>query len=492
MSSPSLKPASPRHWPAIASALLAIGLYAVTLAGSYVYDDEFIARDDPRVREPGAWVQYFHQSYYGTVASDAPLWRPLASLSYALEYHLFGGRALPAHLINVLLHGLVSALVALLAMRLSGSSRVSLAAGLLFAAHPVHVEAVAGIVGRAELLCTLGIVSAILLFLRRPITGRRATLIAGCFLLAILSKEHGLLLLLMLPATLAGMGRLTFPERKRVALWFLTLCICTLAYTTWRERIAPFEWEKTFFDWTVNPLFRSRGIDRVLLPFSILGRYVTLLVAPVSLSPDYGANVIGYQLRGSDLFFYVGVASLLVYFIVLIVALRRRLKIVALTLIWMGFSYALISNSLLLIGTAVAERLMYLTSVFFVILLAMALNRLPGRTMCLLLGIVVAGAGWRTVTYARQWNDSLRLFERTRAAHPESVKLWLMDAKALIDRGRLEEAEGRLAVARRLVPESVEAWKMSARLAHDQGRDKDAAEFARRVFELEMNPPHMR
>src|SRR5439155_3187659 len=103
-----------------------------------------------------------------------------------------GNRPWVFHLVNVLLNAVVCALVAELARRLliygsrdacvasahieqTGDAGVAATiAGLLFVAHPIHVEAVANIVGRAELMCALGAIGAMVLFLHRPMTVARA------------------------------------------------------------------------------------------------------------------------------------------------------------------------------------------------------------------------------------------------------------------------------------------------------------------------------
>src|SRR5947208_3339583 len=110
---------------------------------------------------------------------------------------LHGDRPWAFHLVNLLLHAAVSAAVAELTRRMIGQ-RAAYLAGLLFAAHPVHVEAVAGIVGRAEEMATIGILAALILFIGKPMTARRACGIVAWFLFAACSKEQGLLIPLML------------------------------------------------------------------------------------------------------------------------------------------------------------------------------------------------------------------------------------------------------------------------------------------------------
>src|SRR5207302_1491031 len=117
-------------------------------------DDRYILLSDPRVGDVGQWGQYWTKDYFNGGADN--LYRPLVSMSYALQAKLHGrgeGAAWAFHLVNVLLHAAASAAVAELARRVSRSSAAALVAGLLFAAHPIHVEAVANIVGRAELMC---------------------------------------------------------------------------------------------------------------------------------------------------------------------------------------------------------------------------------------------------------------------------------------------------------------------------------------------------
>jgi hypothetical protein len=77
-------------------------------------------------------------------------YRPLCVLSFRLNYMLGGFRAWGYHLVNILLHCLATSLVVRLARLLFPSSLPVAVTGLLFAAHPVHTEAVAGVVGRAD------------------------------------------------------------------------------------------------------------------------------------------------------------------------------------------------------------------------------------------------------------------------------------------------------------------------------------------------------
>src|SRR5439155_23772183 len=102
-------------FPAAISAAFAIALYAVSIGGTYVYDDWDILFNDSRVAHPGQWKQFWTESYNGGVDN---LYRPLVSMTYATQWRLHGDRAWAFHLVNVLLHATVCALVAEFARRL--------------------------------------------------------------------------------------------------------------------------------------------------------------------------------------------------------------------------------------------------------------------------------------------------------------------------------------------------------------------------------------
>jgi hypothetical protein len=412
------------HAPVICSALLAIVVYGVTLNGTYVYDDVKIVHTDPRVLEPARWHQLWTQPFFER--SVDKLYRPLVSSSFAVENFLHGDRPWVFHLVNVLLHAGVSAVVALLAVRLAGVA-AGWASGLLFAVHPVHVEAVAGLVGRAETACALALVLGIYWFLDvRPLTVRRGVAICVCFIVALLSKEQGVLFpLLLLAAWPLRYPRRPGPEEwKRLKVLGVGLCWILVAYLLVRERVASLSWDRSQLDWYVNPMILSRGWDRVLMPAALLGRYAGLLVFPVHLSIDYGGQIIGSSTSARDPYLWVGFAAAVTWVVLALLAWRRRRLAMLFCLLGLALTYGLVANTVALIGTIFADRLMYLPSVFFLLIVGMALSQLrPKFLPPILAGLVVLGAA-RTFTYARLWNHPIELFESTIRLHPESERAY--------------------------------------------------------------------
>lgn len=156
-------------------------------------------------------AEIVQHDFWGTNLTDPTShksFRPLTTLMFQYEVRIFGLRADPMKFHNFALHVLVCWLLLSTLPRLF--PHVDLVAlffaTALFAVHPVHVEAVAGVVGRAELLCAVFFLLTILLDLRLEIEsswGKRNIVVGYCGIvllaaLALLSKETGITVLVNL------------------------------------------------------------------------------------------------------------------------------------------------------------------------------------------------------------------------------------------------------------------------------------------------------
>ena len=115
------------------------------------------------------WTNILYDDFWGTLLTHSgshKSFRPLCTLSFRLNYALHGLRPWGYHLLNLLLHGLVTGLFTAFSRPLLGTGPWSLLAGLLFASHPVHTEAVAGVVGRADVGAALFFLLSLLCYMR--------------------------------------------------------------------------------------------------------------------------------------------------------------------------------------------------------------------------------------------------------------------------------------------------------------------------------------
>ncbi|XP_043418167.1 protein O-mannosyl-transferase TMTC1 isoform X2 [Panthera pardus] len=149
--------------PAGAAALLAGAsclCYGRSLQGEFVHDDVWAIVNNPDVR-PGAPLRWgiFTNDFWGKGMAENTShksYRPLCVLTFKLNVFLTGMNPFYFHAVNVILHCLVTLVLMYTCDKaVFRNRRLAFATALLFAVHPIHTEAVAGIVGRADVLACL-------------------------------------------------------------------------------------------------------------------------------------------------------------------------------------------------------------------------------------------------------------------------------------------------------------------------------------------------
>ena len=163
-------------------ALLAAGVYLNTLQCGICYDDHPAIRKNRDLRpELTSWRDLLSHDFWGTdigSPTSHKSYRPLTVATFRLNYMLHELEPLGYHLVNVLLHSAVCYLYVLLCGVVFSEVWPALIAGLLFAVHPIHTEAVAGLVGRTELLSGIFYILAFLAYHRATVAdGKQGRLI---------------------------------------------------------------------------------------------------------------------------------------------------------------------------------------------------------------------------------------------------------------------------------------------------------------------------
>ena len=374
--------------------------------------------------------------------------------------------------------------------------------GLLFAAHPVHVEAVANIVGRAELMCAIAMLIAVGLALG-PLTVRRVIAIWVACGVAILCKEQGILAAVMVgvvrygtssgrrqsvpPGGTGGAAEASRSDALQAVLFSLLMLNVALIVFVRENLIGlKFWWDKNFLDPWIQPLADSSGLDRWLVPITIAGRYLGLLVAPLTLRIDYGGPIVPGVFRAGDPYFWLGIVAIALWFALLAFAWRTRDRLVVIALLLFAIAYALVSNLPTIIGVNVAERLMYLPSAFFVIIGAALLVRLPRRVMIGVVTIVTLLFSIRTVSYAYRWSDRLGFYEYAVRVESRSMKATLLALLEHVDRGQLDDAERLARHAIAIDPTYQDAWLRLAGVLIDKGELEEAREAIERARAIQM------
>jgi len=214
-------------------------LYLPTLGYRFVWDDHLFIADSTVIRTPGWRGLWFLLTHGLGETRLSAYYRPLQSLTYWLDWHLWHLRPLGYHLVNLLWHGLDTTLVYALLHRWTHHQRASLAVALLYACHPIHTATVAYIAGRADLLMVAGLLGMILAVLRGA--GGVAAL---CFAGALGAKELaivGLPLAIILNALIGsrrGQWRWLIPSLAVLALYALIHAHAVLAPRGWDTAVA--------------------------------------------------------------------------------------------------------------------------------------------------------------------------------------------------------------------------------------------------------------
>jgi tetratricopeptide (TPR) repeat protein len=444
--------------------------YANGLAGDFTYDDKAIVRDTARIRSPASISQVFTTPYFGGPRGLGTGYRPLLLLSFAVQFWIHGASAVGFHAVNVLLHCLVTLLFARLLLRLEVPDPVVFGAALLFAVHPVHVEAVTSLVGRGETLAAAFVFGFLLLAVRlRAREGRRPVLPGALafYALGVLTKESAavapalaFLVFWRLESGTAGQ-RVAGALRRGAGLYAGSAAILAGMFFLRRLVLGGVLKSRSFVIFELeNPLAPLPALDRAANAAAILFRYVGRLVLPVRLSADESAWSIPVE-RG---FFLSGAVALLLLGAIAVaaVARERRQPDLAFGLLFFGVAFVPTANLLFPTGTIFAERLAYLPSAGFLLAFAsIVLDRRAGpvsrfRTAALF-AIALAFAA-RTVARNLDWKDDRSLFEATVASSPGSAKAHYNLAWLSAQAGRLPEALRHYREATRIYPKYFDAW----------------------------------
>lgn len=401
-------------------ALLAVAASWVGIRNGFTYDDVFIIQKNPAISSLKDWWRLFGQSYWPAQwGSDG--YRPLTMLAFMLERAADNNQPWVFHAANIALYAVISAMVFFLARAVLPLAAAVVAASL-FAVHPVHVEAVAGLVGQAELLVALFVIPAVTIYINGRngdgLTVGRQAAICGLFVLACFSKEHGITLpVLLLAAELIVVADKDSIAKRFVKLrpFVLALAAIGLGYLAMHQYVSQGT-SMGFHPFVAFTTNRVGTEGRIWTMFGFVPDWIRLFLWPAHLQTEYAppeypvvTDFALYQLPG--------ILILVATITLLFVAARRRSTAVAFGLAFCIIALLPTSNFLVATGLLLAERTLFLPSVGAMIAVGAAVPWLyrhvkpvPARALLAagFLVVVVLGA-YRSYTRTRVWlsNDTL-------------------------------------------------------------------------------------
>jgi protein O-mannosyl-transferase len=404
----------------LAVALAALVPYIPALWNGFAMDDLYIIVWNPLVHSVrGAWHAF--GGPYWPPDLGGHMYRPLPLATFAVDWTVAHGHPVWFHAMNLLWHAGVAVIVTAVVLRSpspegrggQGVRTAALAAGLVFAVHPVHVEAVANVIGVAELMAAAGVCLAVY-----AAVVRQDVLLSGAALvLGLLSKENAVVAPALIGwAWIVGLAR---PSRRRMLAFAASWVIITGGYIAVRGAV-------------LHPYARLHAIAPVFLgesalsgrltAIAALGDVLRLLVFPLTLRVDYspGERTIVRSLL--DGHFMIGLACLAFWATLLVIAWRRQRRLETFGLGWIAIAFLPVSNLLFSSGVFLAERTLYLPSAGLALAAGTALARLPVRRFRLVLMLLALAGGVRSALRSPVWRDDFSVTQSILEDSPESYR----------------------------------------------------------------------
>ena len=395
----------------IAVALAAVIPHLPALWNRFAMDDLYIIAWNPLVHSIGGVFGAFAGPYWPPDLGGQ-MYRPLPLASFAMTWAVTGDHALLFHAVNLVWHGGVAVIVTAISVRLAGMVP-ALIAGLVFAVHPVHVEAIANVIGLGELMAAAGVCLAVYAALVR-----QNVVWSGLgLLLGLLSKENAVVAPGLI--VLAWILAISRPTQRRMLEFAASWVLIGGAYLAVRGIVlAPY----ARLHATAPVFLGETALAGRLTAVAALADVVRLLLVPLTLRVDYSPAERTIVRSIVDGRFALGLLCLALWAVLFWLAWRKGRKVEAFGLGWIAVAFLPISNLLFSTGVLLAERTLYLPSVGLVLAVGAALARLPVSRLRLVVPLFVLAGAVRSATRVPVWRDDLAVTQSILEDSPESYR----------------------------------------------------------------------
>lgn len=482
--------------------LLCLASYSHALNGSFVFDDTVaIVKNVDVTNDPTNWTAIFKNDFWGTSLlspESHKSYRPLTTLIFHLEYSNFGFRAKHMKAINLLLHCINTLLVWQLFRKLrfetTHYNQVAAVAATIFAMHPVHTEAVCGVVGRAELIfCTLYLVALLLTYQRACLGACTDVLIILLTAIGIFFKETAITIpsaciFLELAKSQVFIhpwqAQLKFICSFRNAVYAIAT-VTIIIFRLWLQ-----DFQIPHFKPMDNPIALSDDLlTRILSQNYLYAINWWIFLCPQWLSFDWALGCIRLITDVWDLRLQAVLAMYSLAMVAIINSRQNFAPVFGLGLMVIPF---LPASGVIKVGFVIAERVLYVPSIGFCFLVAQALSYVYNSNpkpwllhiykwtlmlcfICLLL---------RTRERARQWLSEDSLFTSALKVCPNNAKVHYNIARLATDRLDRDKALTHYHKAISLYPQYESALMNLGNLYREMGELVDAEKYIKEALEV--------
>ncbi len=430
----------------IALFVFAFILYGNTLTHDYAQDDAIVITDNmfttdgfagiPGLLTKDTFFGFFKEEGKAKLVSGGR-YRPLSPIMFAIGWQFFGENPFIGHLWNVVLYGLIGILLFGLFRECKLDSKtgipiISLAASMLFLAHPIHTEVVANIKGRDEIMALLGaIVSLYSVFKSRKKSSARFKWLAlsgVAMFLGCMSKENTITFLAIIPLSLWFFKKATIGEALKATLPAFIGAVGFLMIRTMILGVdfggAPNELMNNPFLKVVNGQYVSFDTGEFLATVSFtLGKYIQLLFFPHPLTHDYYPRHIDIMSFG-DVAVWLAIVMNVVLLVMAVLGLRKK-RVYSYGILFYFVTMSIVSNIVFPIGTNMSERFLFMPSVGFSLAIGyLILTKIKSKSMAYgLIGVLVLLFTVKTIHRNNAWKNDFTLFNTDKHISKNSAKI---------------------------------------------------------------------
>ncbi len=466
-------------------ALLILLVYSNSFQNSFQYDDFHVILQNPAIKDPANYHQFFLNPQLGSgTVRETSGYRPLLMASFALNYAVGGLDVFGYHLINFFLHTLCAFFVFCITLRffhISSSegeinSRraqlTALFAALIFALHPLQTESVTYITGRSNLMTAFFFLTAFWAYMEYGLTQKvhHVFLSSFSYACALLVKETAVTFLLIL-----AVFNILFPLGRTPKRWIFSLLSyigLTAIYLMIRVH---FFGSLQYNSQPLRPLY-----DNFLTQLRAWVHYLVTLVVPLNLNVDYDFR-ISHSLLEGEVILSIFILAALGFIIWKVSRVYRSVGFFAL---WFAINL-LPTNSLVSLQDVITDRWLYLPSVGYAVIMALAAewifrvkvcggNRARKIIFFFLCALVVELYGFATVVRNFTWTSYWTLWEDAVAKSPNKSRPHLALGVGLNQAGRTAEAIEELKKAAQLNPKGGEPYLNLGYIYFHQGKLEEA------------------
>ncbi|MDD5680284.1 MAG: tetratricopeptide repeat protein [Candidatus Omnitrophica bacterium] len=381
-------------------------LYANSLNGQFIWDDEFLVRDNYYIRSCSNLMAIFTTGLGAGSGKDFQYYyRPLHMASYIVDYSVWKLNVIGYHLTNILLHILITLCICLFVLLLYDDKRLAFLTGILFLTHPIQVEAVASISIRGDLLSALFLLLSFILYIKSFHTDKAGlfALALLSYILALLSKENSLIFPVLLL-----LYHYIFKKRINFKV-FASILVITSAYILLRSAIL-----KSTSLWIGTIPQRIPGF------FAAITNYVQLLLFPFNLHAEYGCQLFNF--RDPRVILGVIITLFLLYYSF---RKKKNAAIIFFSVCWFFIALLPVSN-IYPLAFYMTEHWLYLPSIGFFLLLAYGINKLfkikyLGTVPAGFTAILIIFYSYLTIAQNNYWKEPISFYERTLRYTPDST-----------------------------------------------------------------------